>query len=403
MTVTQMRRIDYWLGIPACFLLTGVSCLLKIFSFRRRKTFPSEKILFIKLSEMGSTILAHPLIKKAGESLPGSRLYFLTFKRNAALFDILRMVPAENVLTIREDHVFVFVADTFRAVNRMRRERIDIVFDLELFSRFTAILTYLSGGIKRVGFHGYTMEGLYRGNLLTHKVQYNPLLHISKSFLSLWQTVKAADKSTPELDERIDDREIVLPRFVFSPEAGKNAWNRYQCHGIHETSKLLLLNPGEGNLPLREWPLENFTAVAQKFLEDKRSCVIVIGTREASEKAGLLCRSISSDRCLDFTARTTLSEVLDLFHVAKALLANDCGLAHLASLTPIKKFILFGPESPQVYAPLGENTWIITSGVPCSPCLSAFNHRDSSCRDNRCLKNIRPEEVYDVIIQHISP
>jgi len=57
--------------------------------------------------------------------------------------------------------------------------------------------------------------------------------------------------------------------------------------------------------------------------------------------------------------------------------------------------VLFGPESPAIFAPVGKDTRVVYSDYPCSPCLSAFNHRNSSCRDNHCLKNITVEQVYE--------
>ena len=167
--------------------------------------------------------------------------------------------------------------------------------------------------------------------------------------------------------------------------------------GIEEGTRLLLVSPGEGTIPLREWPLENFIALIKMLIEDTRNYIIIVGTQEASKKAQLLCGSVNNKRCLDLTHKTSVSEVLDLFNIADALIINDCGLAHLASLVSIKKFILFGPESPQIYSPLGDNTWIIYSNLPCSPCLSAFNHRNSACKVNKCLKRITPEEVYEMI------
>ena len=61
--------------------------------------------------------------------------------------------------------------------------------------------------------------------------------------------------------------------------------------------------------------------------------------------------AISNSRCMDFTGKTSLEELMELFLISEALISNDCGLVHLAMLTKIKKFILFGPESPQVFGP----------------------------------------------------
>lgn len=401
MTIRLMRSIDYWLGIPLCLLLTGINYISRIFILRKRENIPFQKILFIKLSEMGSIILASPLIERIKKEYPDVEIFFLTFEKNKPLFEILDIVPYRNILTIREGSISLFILDTLKVARKIRKKKIDITFDLELFSRFTAILTYLSGASKRVGFYHYTMEGLYRGNFLTHKVQYNPLLHISKLYLSLWQAAKVKAKSTPEFEEKIEDKEIFLPRYIPSQETKKRMEDKLRRLGIEEGARLLLVSPGEGTIPLREWPLENYVSLVKMFLEEDRNYIVVIGKDGANKRAGLLLRSVNNSRLLDLTNKTTMSEILGLFHIATALITNDCGLAHLASLTPIKKFVLFGPESPQIYSPLGNNTWIFYSNLLCSPCLSAFNHRNSACNDNKCLKAIKPDEVYEIINKHL--
>lgn len=362
-----------------------------------------KKILFIKLSEMGSIILAYPLLNKTQKVYPETKIFFLTFEKNRPLFQILNIVSSNNVLTIRENSIQSLILDTLRVISRLRKEGIDITFDLEFFSRFTAILTYLSGADKRIGFYPYSMEGLYRGNLLTHKTQYNPLTHISKSYLSLLQVVEKRTKSTPELEEKIENREITLPRFILSEEEKRKVRAKLKEFGITEEARLFLVNPGEGNIPLREWPIENFIDLSELILENNNdNFIIIVGTQNSLTKGEVIYNTLNSKRCLNLVDKTTLRELLTLFSLSEALIVNDCGLAHLASLTPIRKFILFGPENPQVYSPIGSNSWMIFLGLPCSPCLSAFNHRDSACRDNRCLKMIKPQEVYNLIVTHLK-
>lgn len=397
MKIRLMRKMDYWLGLPLCFLLSVIHFLSSRFVLRRAKDTACSKVLFIKLSEMGSIILAYPLLDRALKEYPKENIFFLTFCKNKPLFEILDAVPSKNILTIREDSVFYFTIDTFKALVRIRREKIGVVLDLEFFSRFSAILTYLSKAQKRAGFYNYKGEGLYRGDFLTHKVQYNPLLHISKLYLSFWQAAKEKIKFTPELEERIEEKDNFLPRLNFLEEANSKAWNDLKKYDIKEGKRILLLNLGDGNIPQREWPLDNFITLSNKLLEDDRNYLVAIGNGCLPNKPKIILESVASSRFIDLINKTTLSEILGLFNIASALIANDCGLAHLATLTPIKKFILFGPESPKVYAPLGENTWIIYADLPCSPCLSVFNNRDSACLDNKCLKKIKVNEVYDLI------
>jgi len=395
-----MRFIDYWVGVPLCLLLDGINRIIRLLPFKAKEKMPA-KVLFIKLSEMGAIILSYSLIKEVKKEYPHSEIFFLTFKKNKPLVEALDIIKPQNTLTISENSPWLFIWDTLRLIMRLRKEKMEMVFDLELFSRFTAILTYLSGAAKRIGFYRYHFEGLYRGNLLTHNIQYNPLIHTSKSLLSLAQVMRAPGKTTPELEKKIEDRDIAIPKFVPSPEQLQQIRQRLSDLGISSTGRLFLINPGDGVIPSREWPIENFAGLTKMLLEESDNYVIIIGTGGVSRKAQMFCQLVKNKRCLDLTNKTTLYELLSLFHIAEALIVNDCGLAHIASLTPVKKFVIFGPESPQLYAPLGENSRVLYANFPCSPCLSTFNHRESACRESHCLQAISPDEVYGLIKEHL--
>jgi ADP-heptose:LPS heptosyltransferase len=275
----------------------------------------------------------------------------------------------------------------------------DAAFDLEFFSRFSAIFSYLSGAWKRAGFHSYAFEGLYRGNFLTHKIQYNPLLHVAKNYLVFRQAIRENRKGTPELKENIEDWEVVFPAYLPDRKLReKIAAKLIDAGGRAGPGKrTFLINPGEGILPLREWPLDHFIELCRLILEVQDTQIVVIGTQGALPKTRVLLAALADKRCVSLVGKTGLDELLELFACAEALISNDCGLAHLAMLTPVKKFIFFGPESPQVFGPYGSNNRIFYSGKPCSPCLSVFNHRSSPCGDNVCLKSVLPHQVYAAV------
>ncbi|RKY41996.1 MAG: hypothetical protein DRP85_04325 [Candidatus Makaraimicrobium thalassicum] len=399
MNIKLLRFIDKWAGLPLCFLFTITDKILSFFSFISSKDTDRRapgKILFIGLAEMGSIVLAYPLIKKARDTYPEAEVFFLTFSRNNPVFGVLDMIPQRNVLSVREESVFLAVLDGLKALFRFRKEKIDTVFDLEFFSRSTSVISYLTGARRRIGFYGYNMDGLYRGGLLTHRIQYNPLLHVSRSFLSLWQAAKSREKSSPDLEERISDEETALP-LISPPEDTERIKDRLNLSGITGEDRMILVHPGEGSLSVREWPVENFIFLCRDILADKRNYIVLIGNKGAREKADLICGAVGGKRCLNLTDKTSLTEIFSLFYVSTALVASDCGLVHLASLTPLKKFVLFGPESPKVFGPIDRNSRVIYSALPCSPCLSVFNRRRSSCRNAKCLKMIKPEYLSNLI------
>ena len=171
----------------------------------------------------------------------------------------------------------------------MRREGIEVVFDLELFTRVTAILTYLSGAPVRVGFHKFRMEGLYRGNLHTHKIQYNFQQHISKSFLSFLDVLRYPAKDWPTMDGAIPDSRLETASYQAS-ESGKSRIRekiRKRFPEFGESSQIIILNPSAGEIPIRAWPLENYVDLAKRLLEKPERIVVLMGAGADRETTGL--------------------------------------------------------------------------------------------------------------------
>src|SRR5476651_1608303 len=190
MKVDTMRRIDRRVGVPLCAL--GTVLLQLWWLIWPTKARPVRAVLFVELSEMGSTVLATPAMRKAQQKL-NAELYFVSFRRVGGSLDLLGTVPRANVFTLRDDSLWHLALDTLAFLIWTRRKNIDTVIDLELFSRFTALLTGFSGADRRVGFHRIYNEGLYRGGMLSHRVAYNPHIHIAKNFIAMVDALLAAE------------------------------------------------------------------------------------------------------------------------------------------------------------------------------------------------------------------
>jgi len=395
MGFTFMKRVDYLIGIPICFLLTICNSLVRMFPRSSQKSgAPTPtKILVIKPSEIGAIVLSYPLLKRLKLKYPQAELYFLTFKSNRELFEVFDTVSPAHVWTIEESSLMEFIKDVFKIIFKMRKEKFDTVIDLEFFSRFTTILSYFSGAIRRVGFHRFTIEGVYRGDLLTHKIQYNPYLHVTEMYLLMGDVLEKTEKKSPEYPKI--NTKIDMLRFQSSDNLKTVIINKLNQTGIKEKTDIYLICPGEGRIPLREWPLENFNQLITSILKQQNTCVVLIGHRDTANRAHqLVINQNQPQRCINLMGQTTIPELLTLLSMSKGLVVNDSGMAHLAALTQVKQFVLFGPETPKIFSPWGEHTTIFYTGVPCSPCLSVFNHRNSACRDNICLKSIKPDEVF---------
>jgi len=408
MNLDLIRAIDKWVGIPACFFVSLAYRIRDRLKRWQRHEPPQDttlrKVLFIELSEMGSTILAYPAMKYLLRQNPGTEIYFLIFEQNRFSAEILDVIPTEHVLTIDIRSPIRFLASTLKAVVAMRRAQLDMVFDLELFSRFSALLSGLTGARMRVGYGKYHEEGLYRGSFMTHRVFYNSHQHMARNFLSLVKSIER-EGEYPLLKEKILEQDLVSPCYRSGEADLKSIKARLDRvnPAVDDAEYLILLNPNAGDLlPVRAWPVEYYADLTKRIIERFNAVVIVIGLKGAGREAAKILAQVGPERCVDFTNQTTFKDLLDLMNLADVLITADGGPAHFAALTSIKNVVLFGPETPVLYAPLGQNTTCLFAGLACSPCLSAYNHRKTSCTDPKCMRAITVDEVFEAISASLS-
>jgi ADP-heptose:LPS heptosyltransferase len=398
MNVDTMRAVDRGIGIPLTFLLTFGHTVMRI--FKKRKTVEPRNILFIELSEMGSTILADPAMKKAAKEFDAT-LFFVIFKKNSGSLNLLGTIRPTNTFTIREGNLFTLTYDTLKFLFWVRRKKIDTVVDLELFSRFTALLTGLSGAANRVGFYNFHGEGLYRGELLTHRVAYNPHIHIAKNFVALINSLLCQEEEIPYSKQHVTDEEIELPVMMYHETELGNMHELIRRHYLdydRSTHRLVLVNPNASELlPQRRWMPDRYVDLVKKIIVTAPDVlVLVTGAPSEKEEANVMCGKVGSKRCVNLAGALQLAQLPVLYTIAELMITNDSGPGHFSSITNLPTFILFGPETPMLYGSLGNSTPLF-AGLSCSPCVSAANHRKTPCRDNKCLQAITVEQVFEAV------
>jgi ADP-heptose:LPS heptosyltransferase len=394
----KLQFIDRWFGMVACWILTRVrSCV------DRRHAGPvagnAKRILFVKFAEQGSTVLAYHAIARAIKMVGRDNVFFLVFQENRFILDVMNLIPKENVITIRHGNLFEAGMHALLALYKIRRLRIDASIDLEFFARSSAALTYLTGAKSRVGFHTFFGEGPYRGNLMTHRLLYNPYLHTSQSFQLLVEALEQDPEKLPTYNGRVPAADATSPQFTAS-QAGREevrAILRREA-GISGEVRIILLNPNASDLlPLRKWPTERYVELARGLLE-RFPDVLVAMTGAPDETAAIqkVALEVGSPRCISLAGKTTLPQLLVLYTLSDLLITNDSGPAHFASMTPVTVITLFGPETPFLFRALTPRTIPIWLQLPCSPCVNAYNNRQSPCRDNICMKTITVDHVFEI-------
>jgi ADP-heptose:LPS heptosyltransferase len=389
--VDTMRFVDRYAGQPVCWLLTLIR--IAVSPFGRRVPPRPRKVLIIKFSEMGSTVLACPAFAELERHIAGLELLFLTFSTNRPMMD--RLGTPGRVFEIDVSSAWRLILSSASAIARLRRERIDTSIDLDFFSRLSAIFAYLVCRGNRVGFHRFTGEGLGRGGLLTHRVMYSPHVHTSAAFLALARALLSPDPDGLSVREPVDPSRLTLPEYRPGPAAAEAVRRTLSDAGIPADARLVLVNPNSSDLfPLRRWPLERFAEFSARLVARYSDVALVItGTESERQDAQAILDRVHSPRCVSFAGRTTFAELLALYGAAAVLVTNDSGPAHFAALLRLPSVVLFGPETPALYSPLNPNARCLYAHYTCSPCVSVYNAKKSPCTRSVCLEAISVDEV----------
>ncbi len=395
MNIGFQRKIDRYIGAMICRILS----LFYRQSRDEDDGFQPKKFLVILLSEMGSLVLAYPMFQQIKKRYPGAELYGLLFDKNKEMLTLLDVTPEKNILTIRDTTFGAFAIDCLRALNQIRKLKIDVVIDCELFARISSIISFLSGARIRVGFHPHTQEGLYRGAFINRPVLFNPYHHIAQQFLNLVSAI--ASVSTPKVKQPARRNNLKAPAIEFTkPEIDAMQTRLRTDFRAIDGKKLILIYPSGGMLPIRAWPRHYYSQVAGELIK-KGYAVGIVGLATDKQLAAAILSDCNHPACIDLTGYTrTVRELMLIFQFAELLITNDGGPGQFAALTPVPTIIFYGPETPDLYGPVDDKAMLFYNPLPCSPCLTAYNHRNSPCDgDNLCLKQIPPQQVLENALQ----
>ena len=388
-----LRFIDKYAGMLICFFF---SLIFKM--KRRRKLERIKNVLLLEFFEMSASILAYSSIKYIKAKLDNPNIFFLCLDQSKSCLELLAVIPSQNIYAINATSCYSFLCSLLNQIMKLRKKNIDIIIDYELFFRVSAITSFLIKSRSKAGFYKYNLEGLYRGNFYDIKCAFNQNSHIAKNFLALTKSALEQNHHRPNLKEAIKTSEITLPQYKSDSDIKQTVVRKIKnLYTESHTQNLILICPDVGKvLPARNYPKDYYVKVIKRLLEkDSKNLILLIGVLENMPTCSYIQNKVNHDRCINFCGYTaTIKELMELILLAKLFIGNDNGPAHFASLTQTNTLVLFSIESPNMYGPLGK-TVILYSFYHCSPCVSAFNHKSTVCRNNLCLQSLQPEKVAD--------
>ncbi|MBE6402127.1 MAG: lipopolysaccharide heptosyltransferase II [Lentisphaerae bacterium] len=152
--------------------------------------------------------------------------------------------------------------------------------------------------------------------------------------------------------------------------------------------KLLLMAPGAAYGAAKRWDSGKFNQVAAAYIE-RGGIVAVLGSKSERMIGDEVIAGLPENKAFNLSGETNFSDLYNLLKNARACVANDSGIMHLAAALGVPGVAVFGPTDYRATGPVSDKWLIIYDKEKCSPCFK----RVCPSGSRRCMEKLSADEV----------
>jgi ADP-heptose:LPS heptosyltransferase len=356
-----------------------------------------ERILAVKLADLGDALLATPALRALRTTYPAARLDALVTPHTADLVRHSGLV--DRVLTFPK-HDYDAPRDLLRPQHlrrllgfyaMLRRERYDTV----------ALFHHLSTGYGRLKWRLLaTATGAARVAGLAPGPGYGWLTHpVADQGFGARHEVEYGLAIAEALGATTADRALALPPFPDEEERAARWLGP-------DTSRYLVVHAGSGGYSrARRWDPGRFAVVASTLAQRFGLRIVIVGTHQDDGDAvaeDLAAMVPAAPSMLNLQGKTDLADLAAILRRCRLFLGADSGVMHLAAAAGAPVVAIFGPSNHRAWAPWAPDhrVAIVRLGIPCSPCSyvgTGVGLREG-CAARTCMAELATEQVLDAAL-----
>ncbi|MEO6740491.1 MAG: lipopolysaccharide heptosyltransferase II [Chthoniobacteraceae bacterium] len=328
-----------------------------------------EKIVIRSSNWLGDAVLSVPAVRAMKRSHPGAHIAVLTPEKLADVWHLVAEV--DEVIAFPSARGGVSgVLNIFRVAKLIRGRGFTdgVVFPNSLR---TGLEMWLARIPRRTGYPGHARRSFFLTNVLREengKVATGPGRHQVHHYLHLAEFLGAETDADAS--------------FGFPDAAAK----KVREPGVPAR---IAVCAGAEYGPAKRWLPERFAEVMQDVggsTPCRWQLVGVAKDRESAAEIATLCENPANVE--NTCGETTLSQLIAILRESDALLTNDTGTMHLATLLGVPVVAIFGSTEPALTGPLGAGHVVVRKRAECSPCFL----RECPI-DFRCMKEVEADTV----------
>lgn len=341
----------------------------------RSLTSTPTRILVTRLKSIGDILFTLPAVHLLRENFPEAEITFLTSKEFGPL--LRGFADVDEIVTIdrsrfRRGNVKHMFGEISSLLRLFRQKKFSLAIDLHGHGE-TAFLTWLTRAPQRWGIGLHTL----RGCAYTRRAKRDRSLHPAEANLALLRQCG--------LSAAADHNEFVMPEPEFS-EARK----LFAQLGLDAARPALFIQPFTSS-PRKNWPLENYLAVARHWRDAGVQILFGGGPDERTRLEPAIRAGFP------VSAGAPLLVSAGLAKLCTAIVGGDTGLMHMAvALRKRAVFLAPSASGPGKFYPFRHPEWRIVppagteiSAITVETVIAACNHAFAEAADERMASHGR--------------
>ncbi|MCX7956346.1 MAG: lipopolysaccharide heptosyltransferase II [Endomicrobia bacterium] len=332
-----------------------------------------KKILIIKPSGIGDIVHSLPVAIALKNLYPNCEVHWLVFDKFSDILDGFSFI----------DKIIIWeysggIGGYLRLVKELRRENYSLIIDLQVLMR-TSLLGYLINKGKIIST-SFVRE--FSHIFVNPVTKFDKTLHAAeRNYQVVQYLANRENKSLPGLFEILPWIKIDASRLeTYKKTFGFDTKKKYI--GVSIGSR------GQHKI----WPTKNFVELIKLLNKNYNNIFFIfIGSNEEKKYFEKVSKDIDSEY-LDLFGKISLKDIPYILSICSLTISNDNGIAHISAALDKPTLVLFGPSNPIWFYPYNKNSGFLYKKLKCSPCGIK-----TSCKNNICMKQITPKEVYDYI------
>jgi ADP-heptose:LPS heptosyltransferase len=307
----------------------------------------ADRILVIRFKSMGDILFTLPAVHALRENFPDQKITFLTSKEFTPLLsgfrDVDEIVSLDRSV-LRGGNPLRMAQEMWSLMALLRRKKFSLAIDFQGYGE-TAWLTWLTGARQRWGTVYHSLRGL----AYTRGIRRDPKIHPAESHLLLLKQCGLSVESVRN--------EFMLPAIAMA-----EARQLFAKFGLNDQKPALFIQPFT-SAPQKDWPLENYLALAEHWRNAGVQVLFGGGPGE-------LPRLESVSRAgFPVAAGAPLLVSAGLAKLCAIVVGGDTGLLHLAVAMNKRVVMILGPHRyPEKFCPFRFPEWKLMppAGAPIS-------------------------------------